>query len=90
MLIGDFNTALAFLLKINISSDVRQQILLRIDATRRGNEVDAVDAEGQSKFDIHLRETLRVVGDALRLDQNPQYWADGRAPITAATALPKG
>ncbi len=52
-------------------------------------DTDAVDAEGQSKFDIHLRETLRVVSDALRLDQNPEYWADGRAPITAASVLPK-
>ncbi len=52
-------------------------------------DTDAVDAEGQSKFDIHLRETLRVVSDALRLDQNPEYWADGRAPITATSTLPK-
>ena len=42
------------------------------------------EAESQSKFDVHLRETLRVVTDALRLNKDPQYWADGRAPITAA------
>ena len=48
------------------------------------------DADAQNKLDVHLRETLRVVTDALRLNQDPQYWADGRAPITAATPLPKG
>ncbi len=53
-------------------------------------DTDAVDPEAQTKFDIHLRETLRVVTDALRLNQNPAYWADGRAPITAATDLHKG
>jgi hypothetical protein len=28
--------------------------------------------------------------DALRLNQDPQYWADGRAPITALGSLNKG
>ena len=53
-------------------------------------DTDGLDTDVQSKFDIHLRETLRVVNDALRLNQNPDYWADGRAPITAATSLHKG
>ena len=52
-------------------------------------DADAPDADGQAKFDIHLRETLRVVGDALRLNQNSAYSADGRTPFTAAV-LPKG
>lgn len=47
-------------------------------------DTDAVDAESQAKLDVHLREALRVVTDALRLNQDPQYWADGRAPLTAA------
>ncbi len=46
-------------------------------------DTDALDADTQAKLDVHLRETLRVVNDALRLNQDPQYWADGRAPITA-------
>ncbi len=46
-------------------------------------DTDALDEETQAKLDVHLRETLRVVTDALRLDKDPQYWADGRAPITA-------
>jgi carboxyl-terminal processing protease len=51
---------------------------------------DAADADSEAKLDVHLRETLRVMTDALRLNQDPQYWADGRAPITAATSLNKG
>ncbi len=46
-------------------------------------DTDAPDPETEAKLDIHLRETLRVVSDALRLNQDRQYWADGRAPITA-------
>lgn len=46
-------------------------------------DTDAPEAETQAKLDVHLREALRVVGDALRLNKDPQYWADGRAPITA-------
>ena len=60
-------------------------------ATKDDGDTDAPpDAETQSKLDVHLRETLRVVTDALRLNQDPQYWADGRAPITATTPLHKG
>jgi len=44
---------------------------------------DALDEDTQAKLDVHLREALRVVTDALRLNKDPQYWADGRAPITA-------
>ena len=53
-------------------------------------DTDAADTDAQAKFDIHLRESLRVVTDALRLNQNPAYWADGRAPITAGSSLHKG
>lgn len=53
-------------------------------------DTDAPSAEEQAKLDVHLRETLRVMADALRLNQDPQYWADGRAPITAIGSLNKG
>ncbi len=53
-------------------------------------DTDAPDAEAEGKLDVHLRETLRVVTDALRLNQDPQYSADGRIPITASTSLRKG
>jgi carboxyl-terminal processing protease len=46
-------------------------------------DTDALDPETQAKLDVHLREALRVVADAMRLNMDPQYWADGRAPITA-------
>ncbi len=61
-----------------------------VTATIDDGDTDAPDADSKSKLDVHLRETLRVVSDALRLNQNPEYWADGRAPITAATSLHKG
>src|SRR5664280_735364 len=37
---------------------------------------------GVTKVDIPLRESLRVLSDALALSKNPQYWADGNAPLT--------
>ena len=46
-------------------------------------DTDALDADTKAKLDVHLREALRVVKDALRLNLDPQYWANGRAPITA-------
>jgi carboxyl-terminal processing protease len=52
-------------------------------ASDEEGDTDAVDADAEAKLDVHLRETLRVVSDALRLHQDPQFWADGRAPITA-------
>jgi hypothetical protein len=33
-------------------------------------------------LDIPLRESLRVLSDALVLGKNPQYWAEGTAPLT--------
>jgi carboxyl-terminal processing protease len=54
-------------------------------------DTDGTDDEsGQAKLDIPLRETLRVVSDALRLNQNPASWTDGHAPITAALPPKKG
>jgi carboxyl-terminal processing protease len=59
-------------------------------ATIDDGDTDAPDAEAESKLDVHLRESLRVVTDALRLNQDPKYSADGRIPITAVTSLTKG
>jgi carboxyl-terminal processing protease len=52
-------------------------------ATLDDGDTDAPDVDAQNKLDVHLRETLRVVTDALRLNKDPQYWADGREPMTA-------
>ena len=48
-------------------------------------DTDTADDSITAKIDIHLRETLRVVTDALRLSKNPLYWANGAAPLTAAS-----
>lgn len=54
-------------------------------------DTDAPDAETESKFDVHLRETLRVVADALRLSDNPLAWVESPTPAVAATtSLRKG
>ncbi len=53
-------------------------------------DTDEPDPETQSKFDVHLRETLRVVADALRLNENPLAWVEGQAPVATTTSLHKG
>lgn len=45
-------------------------------------DTDATDDEAQARFDIHLRETLRVVTDTLRAASNPLVWLGGRAPAS--------
>jgi carboxyl-terminal processing protease len=37
------------------------------------------------KADVHLRETLRVVNDAIVLGRNRELWAANRPPLTALT-----
>jgi carboxyl-terminal processing protease len=54
-------------------------------AATDSEDEDAVSTEedaGITKLDIHLRESLRVLADALSLSKNPQYWANGNAPLT--------
>ena len=53
-------------------------------------DTDAADADAENKFDIHLRETLRVVSDALRLSHDSLVWTNGQAPVTAEVSLKKG
>jgi carboxyl-terminal processing protease len=45
---------------------------------------DDAEADTSEKFDVHLRETMRVVLDAARLSKDPQYWADGNTPLAPA------
>ncbi len=41
-------------------------------------------------MDVHLRETLRILNDAIDLGQNRLYWASNHAPLTIAiNATPK-
>jgi len=37
------------------------------------------------KADVHLREALRVIGDAIELGRNKDLWASRHAPLTAVT-----
>lgn len=64
----------------------------RIKATpspEDGAELDptelSTDEENQhyGKLDIHLRESLRVLSDALELAQKRELWASDHAPLTA-------
>lgn len=51
---------------------------------------DAPETDAESKLDVHLRETLRVVTDAMRMKMDPAYWADGHEPVAATDNLHKG
>ena len=50
---------------------------------------DSDDGEEENdtyiKADIHLREALRVVRDAIALGNNKELWASNRPPLTAAS-----
>jgi carboxyl-terminal processing protease len=46
------------------------------------DDLGADEDPGVVKVDIPLRESLRVLSDALTLAKNPKYWADGNAPLT--------
>jgi carboxyl-terminal processing protease len=48
------------------------------------SELSTDENESYSKVDVHLRETLRVLNDAVALGQNQQYWASNHAPLTLA------
>ncbi len=87
------------LAKTNYAShDVKLDSVLKTEAIApkpaaakvEDGDTDTVDADTESKFDVHLRETLRVVADALRLNNNPLAWIEPQAPVAAATSLHKG
>ena len=44
---------------------------------------DDANADAYGKVDVSLREALRVVGDAIELGRNHDYWASNHAPLTA-------
>lgn len=60
----------------------------RIKAPKKEDE-DDFDLEDENeafaKVDVHLREALRVVNDAVELGRNRDRWASNRAPLTAIT-----
>jgi carboxyl-terminal processing protease len=60
----------------------------RIKAPKKEDEEDFdTDDENETyaKVDVHLREALRVVNDAVELGGNRDLWASNRAPLTAKT-----
>lgn len=61
----------------------------RIKAPKKEEEEDDFDAEDENaafaKVDVHLREALRVVSDAIDLGRSQDLSASTRAPLTAST-----
>ena len=59
----------------------------RIKAPKKEDEDDgdtfAEENESYAKVDIHLRETLRVIADAIDLGKNRESWVSNRPPLTA-------
>jgi carboxyl-terminal processing protease len=50
------------------------------------DEVESTDEDDNAHFakmDVHLRETLRVVADALALGDRREFWVGDTAPLTA-------
>lgn len=44
------------------------------------------DSDTYVKGDVHLREALRIVGDAITLGQNRELWVSNHPPLTVATS----
>jgi len=52
----------------------------------KNNEVLSTDDnDSYAKVDIHLRESLRVINDAISLAKSQKEWASNRQPLTAIT-----
>jgi carboxyl-terminal processing protease len=60
----------------------------KIKAPKKDDEEEDADLGEENdtyvKADIHLRESLRVVSDAIALGRNHDLWAANRPPLTAA------
>ena len=57
---------------------------------KEGDDDDELDGaldenETYVKADVHLRESLRVISDAIALGRNKELWASNRAPLTSKT-----
>jgi len=71
-----------------VSHEVKLDSVLKAEAAGKKPEkpkaeegdTDAPDSDNEAKLDIPLRETLRVVNDALHLTDNPLAWIGGRPP----------
>ena len=46
------------------------------------------DGSTYGKMDVHLRETVRILEDAIELGRNRSFWAGNHAPLTVASVTP--
>jgi carboxyl-terminal processing protease len=57
---------------------------------KEGEEEDEFDVFEENdtyvKADVHLREALRVLNDAIELGRDRELWASNRPPLTALTS----
>lgn len=61
----------------------------KIKAPKKEDDEDDLDFEENDtwvKTDVHLREAIRVVNDAINLGRTPERWANNKAPLTASTS----
>ncbi len=74
--------------EIKLDSVIKAEAAGLVPPTPSPNEgdTDAEDSDAEAKFDVHLRETLRVVADALRLNSGALISAETQNPV----ALNKG
>ncbi|HUG11760.1 MAG TPA: carboxy terminal-processing peptidase, partial [Opitutaceae bacterium] len=49
------------------------------------NDADAEDPADEARFDIALRESLRVLVDAIELEEDPSLWRSDATALTAST-----
>jgi carboxyl-terminal processing protease len=57
---------------------------------KEGDDDDDIDSFEENdtyvKADVHLREALRVINDAIELGRNRELWASNRPPLTALSS----
>ncbi len=52
-------------------------------------EVEIEENDTYSKADIHLREALRIVADAIQLGNNRELWVSNHPPLTVVASTPR-
>jgi carboxyl-terminal processing protease len=65
---------------------VKKPEVKKKDGEDDDSELSSLSDDGYGKFDIHLRETLRILSDAVDLGRKPEGWAGDHAPLTAQVA----
>jgi carboxyl-terminal processing protease len=97
----EFEAAYAALAKHNFSKrDIKLDAVLAEKETTpsldpetaeaEAGDTDTVDHAAAAKFDVHLRETLRVVSDAVRLSDDPVWARRSTPPSFVVPGLRRG